>query len=166
MKKSYGGTPTKFQPEEIPEYDKDTDTLRLCAPVSPSQNLLNSWISNRNFRLIKKFRKETLDHLKLQAIVALGAGYPRPWAQFVELTIIRCSETKRRLDRGNIIGGAKTTIDCLQIRFGGGKHWFIGAGLIVEDSDDHLKIVKAENRPMGKHVDLDVGTWLFLKRIR
>lgn len=166
MNRSFGGMPVKIKVEEIAKYEEETDTIRLCAPVSPSQNLLNSWISNRRFSTMKKFRKDTLDHLKLQAILALGTGYPRPWAQFAELTIIRCSETNRRLDRGNIIGGAKTTIDCLQIKFGGGRHWFQGAGLIVEDTDDHLEIVKAENRPMGKHGDLDVGTWLFLKRIR
>lgn len=158
--------PSRLTPKQIATFDEETQTLRLCAPLSPSQNVLNGWISSRRFSAMKRFRTDTLSHLKLQSILALGTGYPRPWAQYAELSIVRCSDTNRRLDRGNIIGGAKTTIDALQVKFGGGRNWFEGAGIIAEDTDDHLIIVGAENRPRGKHEELDLGTWLFIKRVR
>jgi hypothetical protein len=159
-----GAMPTRIPSHKLAQLDESSDTLRLCAPLSPSQNVLNQWIATKNYRLLSKFKRVTLDHLKLQTILALGTGYPRPWANFTELTIIRCAP--RRIDEGNIIGGCKTTIDSLQSKFGGGKHWVEGCGLIIDDSDKHLKIVSATNCLRRDWGDLDVGTWLFLKRIR
>lgn len=163
---NYGHVSRIVPPEKLGWLDTLTDTLRLCAPLTPSRNVLDRWKASKNYSSIMKFRKATLDHLKTQAICAFGHhGYPRPWAEKIDVHIIRCSNTKRHIDHDNILGGCKITLDCLQIKFGGHKTWYDGVGLIENDSHEHMTVTMVESRVRGHYGGLDVGTWLYIKRI-
>lgn len=45
------------------------------------------------------------------------------------------SGRKRRMDYGNLVGGAKLIIDAMQREIGGKKKPIRGAGIIIDDSD-------------------------------
>jgi len=156
-----GAMPTRIHTSEIAQINGDI--IRLCAPLTPSQNVVNKWVRKRMYREIKAFRTLTLDHLKAQVNTVLGTGYSKPWAEFVEIEVVRCGT--RPLDLSNIIGGLKYTIDCLQVRWGGNKTFFLGAGLVTDDTEDHLEIINVKNRARPKWRELDHGTWLFIRRI-
>lgn len=146
-------------------YDEKTRILRLCAPLTPSQNVYNKWISQKKYRLIRRFRDQTLSHLKLQCLIALGPGYRRPWANKIRLDIIRCSNTYARLDPPNIIGGCKLTIDALQHIYGTKKNTYVGTGVITDDSENHLELGTVKNVPKNQWDDLGVGTWLIIHKV-
>jgi hypothetical protein len=159
---SIGEMPNKFRSEQLGRYYPLNDTLRLCAPLTPSQNILDGWKITKNYKKLVWFSKITRDHLRTQSLLTLGHFCP-PWANFIELSIIRCGN--RKIDPTNIIGGCKITIDALQTQWGGGKYKYIGCGIINNDDENHIKIISVENRKKDCHESLDVGTWLFIKRV-
>ena len=163
---NYGLMPRHTQPEQLAEYNPATQVLRLCAPLTPSRNIIDKWRASKRYSEIIKFRNVTLDHLKAQVLCTLGLGYPKPWADQVDVRIVRCSNTSRHLDQDNIIGGCKITLDCLQMKFGGFRTWYEGVGLIKDDTSAHLKISFVESRLRGRYGGLGVGTWLYIRKLR
>lgn len=134
------------------------DTLTLCVPMTPTQNTRDRW----HFGEKARFRDAVLTTVMLEAALALGANYPRPWAQRVELTIIRCSSGTVQADDDGVVGGAKDARDTLLLS----RPKRPGAGLVVDDGPAHLTIESVEDRPRGHWRDRPgPGTWLILKKI-
>jgi len=127
----------------------DGDRATICAPLSYS---LNRWL-RMHWAKQHRWSKRVEDLLGL-AVRCHWRG-SEPWADRATYSIVRCSEADRPADSDNVVGGVKPIVDAL-----------VRAGLLADDSPEHLTLDTVEDRPRLRWGDLDgPGTWLYLRRV-
>ena len=110
----------------------DENHLVFIVPVTPSLNELMKWKAGgpAHFRGVKysRHRKDMQIAVNACARQALGRGYPTPWAEKVEMSAVRCSTQRRRIDETNMRGGMKPVEDAI-----------VAAGIVEDDNPLHVQ---------------------------
>jgi len=133
--------------------------LELVVPLTPTQN---TW--DRSHAMVRhNFRGACLVLLQHQVRIALGAGYPQPWADQVELAVHRCSMGTVRADAVAIESGVKGAIDCLLLPRP--KLGRPGVGLIPDDTTKHITSTIFVDEARGHWTRPGPGTWLLLRMV-
>jgi|GEM_PF-3880489 len=133
------------------------DVLRLVVPLTPSGNLVDRWKLSRNLRKLSKLKRDGRSgvHFSVAQLWPGGQVDPRPWAQRISISIIRCSDTARLVDDDNVANGCKYARDAL-----------VTVGLVPDDSPAHVVMGPAETRTRGNWGDLEgPATHLLIRRL-
>lgn len=114
----------------------DENTIRLELPLTPSRNQVDRWTYTRSLREIQAHKASQFVAVKATLYQALGK-FER-WADHVVFAAIRCSNSRRRVDVSNIIGGLKQSEDCV-----------VRCRLILDDDPGHVTWGPCEDRAGG-----------------
>jgi len=127
------------------------DTLRLCVPLSPSQNQLNHWHWAKRGR----YRDTCYPLLAWQVSNLVDCRPGREWARRVELSLVRCSTATRAADPSNLWAGLKGPIDVLA-----------RLGLFPDDGPAYVALGCVNDRARGHWCDLKgPGSYLYIRRL-
>jgi len=132
--------------------------LHLIVPLTPSRNEVDKWVYAHNFRKLSAYKRAALDGVKgcLLSEAFLPIRQLRPWAERIEVEVVRCSDKPRFLDDDNALGGCKAVFDALV------KNRFI-----MDDTPKHMGFGARpiEARARGQWGDLQgPATHLFISR--
>jgi hypothetical protein len=134
------------------------DELHLVVPLTPSRNEVDKWTFTHNFRKLSRYKGAALAGVRasLASPGLLAIRDQRPWAERVELSIVRCSDKARFLDEDNVIGGCKALVDAL-----------VKTKLVIDDTPKHVVWYRADQRIRNQWGDfLGPATHLFVRRLQ
>ena len=130
---------------------REGDVLRLCCPLSPSQNVLQGWHWAKRGR----YRDVCLPILTWQVNHLVSIPQGKAWARVVEISLVRCSTATVAADPSNLWAGLKGPIDCL-----------VRSGLVPNDTPEHVRLGTVQDRPRGSWGHLPgPGSYIIIRRV-